>query len=290
MALAALMFCPVIVWNAAHHWQSFGYQGGRATGLHFRPLAPLTILAGEALFVLPWIWLPMIVLMLAAFRRGPAARAGWFLACGAVIPIILFAAVGAWSSTHILYHWAAPGYLFLFPLLGAWLAEWRSAWKGFAARMTAMILTLSALAITAELNFNFVPHLDKFFPAGKSPFLQAINWDSIAPEIPPGITAVAALRWYDAGKIGYALRERGITTTVFGPEPHEFGMSAPPSSLRGQTILIAAMPGDIAQIAQAYGPDFKSMKPGPALLVRDHGAILLVIPTLIGTDLLTAPP
>ena len=38
----------------------------------------------------------------------------------AFTPILLFTAVSLWSR-NVLFHWAAPGYLFLFPLLGAWL-------------------------------------------------------------------------------------------------------------------------------------------------------------------------
>ena len=33
-------------------------------------------------------------------------------------PIVLFALIAAWSGQRVLFHWAAPGYLMLFPLLG----------------------------------------------------------------------------------------------------------------------------------------------------------------------------
>ena len=114
-----LVFSPVIVWNATHHWASFAFQGERAAaGARFHPLGPLIVLGGEALFVLPWIWAPMMALFVAALRRGPAAWRSWLLACLAAPPIVLFALVAAWSSQRVLFHWAAPGYLMLFPLLG----------------------------------------------------------------------------------------------------------------------------------------------------------------------------
>ena len=77
--------------------------------------------------------------------------------------------------------------------------------------------------------------------------------------------------------------------TVFGPEPHEFGISTPPSALLGKTILLVAMPGDISAITRSYAPDFKSLTAGPALVVAYAGKVLLVIPTLIGTDLQKIP-
>jgi hypothetical protein len=99
---------------------------------------------------------------------------------------------------------------------------------------------------------------------------------------------VAALRWYDAGKIGYALGG-ALPVIVLGPEPHQFGISEPPASLIGHDILLLAMPGDVSAITAAYAPYFKSLRPAPALTVVHHGDVLLVIPVLLGTDLLRAP-
>ncbi len=285
LAIAAVLFTPVISWNAAHGWQSFAYQSGRATGLRLHPLAPLTIWGGEALFVLPWLWLPMIFLLIRALSRGPAQRPSWFLALLGVIPIILFAVIGIWSSTRILYHWASPGYLLLLPLLGDWASR-RGAWVRQIALFSGALLAGASLLIAAELTFGFIPRLDRVFPPGQSPLLQAVDWTSIRGQIPAG-DAVAALRWYDAGKIAYALP--GTTVTVFGPAPHEFGISTPPGSLIGREILVIAMPGDVSKIQTAYAPYFKTVSPGPALTVASHGAILLVIPTFIGHDLLRAP-
>ncbi len=76
-ALALLLFItPVVIWNVRHGWASIAFQGNRADGLRFQPLAPLAVWGGEALFVLPWIWVPLILLWLRALRRGPTEREG----------------------------------------------------------------------------------------------------------------------------------------------------------------------------------------------------------------------
>jgi 4-amino-4-deoxy-L-arabinose transferase-like glycosyltransferase len=288
--LAVAMFCPVVWWNAAHGWQSFHYQSGRAVGLRLHVFAPLTVWGGEALFVLPWLWLPMFLLLARALRKGPADRRSWLLAMLGVIPVTLFAAVGVWSSTHILYHWAAPGYLMLFPLLGKWAQSWRPTWRNAIAGVSAVLLAGAAGMIAAEENFAFVPDLDLRFPPGKSPLLQAVDWDSLRGELAGrDVQAVAALRWYDAGKVGYGLRG-AVPVTVFGAERHEFGISTPPASLLGKNVLLLAMPGDVSAITRQYAPYFKTLAPAPALTVTHHGAVLLVIPVLLGTDLLRTPP
>jgi hypothetical protein len=295
--LAAAMFLPVILWNASHGFQSFHYQGGRATGLRLHWGAPFSIWGGEALFVLPWLWLPMVGLLFAAIRRGPADRAGWMLAMLGVIPVLLFAIIGIWSSTRILYHWAAPGYLMLFPLLAQWIAGLRPRaawWMRFSIKIGAGLLAAASFLLIAEVGFAVLPGLNEFFPPGKSPLLQLIDWNSIRSELAASGAldnpklAVATLRWYDAGKIGYALRGR-LPVTVFGPEPHQFGISTPPASLLGDDVLIIAMPGDISAIAAEYAPDFRTITAAPALTVSSHGATLLVIPVLLGEDLRRAP-
>ncbi|MDE2008089.1 MAG: glycosyltransferase family 39 protein, partial [Rhodospirillales bacterium] len=120
--LALAVFSPVIAWNAAHHWASFAFQGDRALGLRLRPWEALIVLAGEALFVLPWLWAPMMAGFAGAARRGPGAWRGWLLMCLAAPPILIFALIAVVSRDRVLFHWAAPGYLMGFPLLGAWIA------------------------------------------------------------------------------------------------------------------------------------------------------------------------
>lgn len=291
--LAVLLALPILVWNINHDWISFSYQGGRALGLRLRPLMPLTIWGGEALYVLPWLWVPMVWVMLQGFKAGPRARSGWLLAWAGVIPVLLFALVGLWSHTRILYHWAAPGYLMLFPLLGDWAARQgqRQRLLGIVSLASAVLLGAASVLIVLLTQLGLPTMLAHGFKPGKSPMLQAVDWTSIEKALPPGIEAIATQRWFDAGKIGYALRRDGISTpvTVFGPEPHQFIISTPPASLLGKTILVVAMPGTLAQTQDRFASDFASFKPGPTLKVMDHGSILLMIPTFIGKDLKKVP-
>ena len=289
--LALALFSPVVFWNAQHHWASFNYQGGRATGLRLRPLMPLSVWGGEALYVLPWLWVPMVWVLLKAFRAGATSRASWLLAWAAIIPVLLFAVVGLWSRTHILFHWAAPGYLMLFPLLGDWATRRSSRLIGGVAAISGGLLAFAALLIVALVQFGLPPVMANAFKPGKSPMLQAVDWVSVGKTLPPGIDAVAAQRWFDAGKIGYALLRDGIDlpVTVFGREPHQFAFTTPPESLLGKTILIIAMPGSTTATWNRFASDFASLTPGPVLPVLDHGRILLLIPTFIGTDLQRVP-
>jgi 4-amino-4-deoxy-L-arabinose transferase-like glycosyltransferase len=78
--LAAALFTPVIAWNATHGWASLVFQGARAGVRKLDLAAPFATLAGEALFLLPWLWLPLAVLWARALLRGPKDPAPWLLA------------------------------------------------------------------------------------------------------------------------------------------------------------------------------------------------------------------
>jgi 4-amino-4-deoxy-L-arabinose transferase-like glycosyltransferase len=294
--IAFAVFSPVIIWNATHHFASFGYQGGRATGAAFHPLRPFIVWAGEALFVLPWIWLPMMFLLIRSLK--PAAdRRDRFLAMLAIIPVVLFSAIALWSSRKILYHWAAPGYLMLFPLLGQWIAS-RTALACrrimLAAIASAVLLAGIVLAGGAELAWGVIPGLNQAFPSGRSPELQAVDWSSVRTELARRgylhrpHTAIASLRWFDAGKIGFALHG-ALPVTVFGGDAHEFGITVPPAALIGDDVLIAAMPGDPAATMRHYAPRFARIEEIKPLTVIHDGRVLLRIPLLLGHDLLSWP-
>jgi 4-amino-4-deoxy-L-arabinose transferase-like glycosyltransferase len=294
--IALAVFSPVIIWNATHHWASFGYQGGRATGAAFHPLRPFMVWAGEALFVLPWIWLPMILLLIRSFR--PAAdRRDRFLSMLAMLPVLLFAAIALWSQRKILYHWAAPGYLMLFPLLGNWIAS-RTArvYRRICLAGTASATALACIVLAgcAQLAWGVIPGLNRAFPPGRSPELQAVDWSSLRTQLAARgylhrpHTALAALRWFDAGKIGFALRG-ALPITVFGGDAHEFATTAPPGSLIGDDVLIAAMPGDPAATMRHYAPRFAAIRAIRPVTVIHDGHVLLRIPILLGHDLLPWP-
>lgn len=121
--LATALFAPVVVWNARHGWASFAFQLGRAgsshpVGVWHRLGALATNVAGQAAWIFPWIWVPLVWALVSAFRRRPAEDRYWLFACLAVVPVALFTGVSLGGQPG-LPHWPASGYLFCFPLLGA---------------------------------------------------------------------------------------------------------------------------------------------------------------------------
>ena len=250
--LAALVFSPTLVWNMQHGWASLAFQGGRATANRLHLAGPLITFAGEALYLLPWIWLGLLMCL----GRGFAGR-DWrvLLLCWlAAPPILLFAGVSLWSR-QVLFHWAAPGYLMLFPLLGAWLAD--RAWAPRAARATAALLATVAMACVVLVRSDWrLP--------GSDPLLQARTWSALRPALTPLRLPIAATSWSDAGKVAIGM---GAANPVFclNPDAREFAFSTtPPPS--GDVVVVA--PGhSLAQMHAAYDAVFTAIEPLPPVRV-----------------------
>jgi 4-amino-4-deoxy-L-arabinose transferase-like glycosyltransferase len=240
-SIALLIFSPVILWNASHDWASFAFQTARASGFRFRPLMPFTTLAGEALFVLPWFWLPMVILGVRAFRSGWRDQ---MLACLAAPPIVVFALISAWSSQRVLYHWAAPGYLMLFPLLGRFVADqWeRPMVRGLIAGSAALCL-VSVTVIATQVQFDW---LRAMMPA-KDPTAEGMDWTSLRDDLSargllrPGVV-VGVPNWRDAGKIAHALGP-DVTVICLNRDSRQFGFASPAGRWIGADVLVL-MEGD----------------------------------------------
>jgi hypothetical protein len=287
VALAALVFSPVLIWNATHGWASFAFQGDRAVGLQFHPFAPLTTLGGEALFVLPWIWVPMMLLFVGGFRR----RAAWthrLLVFLAAPPILGFALISAWSSQRILFHWAAPGYLMLFPLLGeAIAARLDRLWLRRLIGATAVLVLAVVSTIALQIQFDWLG-ASLASVMREDPTREGLDWRSVRNDLhargllPPGSVA-AALSWRDAGKFGYAL---GPETSMLClcRDSRQFGFADPVSAFAGREVVVL-VPDPAGRAPDEAGRWFTSVEALPDTEIRLDDRLLRTVAVRLGHGL-----
>lgn len=244
--LALAVFSPALIWNIQNGWASLAFQSGRAAAARLQPFGPLITLAGEALFLLPWIWAGLMLVFWRGLRGGPAHWRSWLLTCLGAPPIVLFTVVSLWSR-QVLFHWAAPGYLMVFPLLGVWLSE--RDWAPRAAKWTAGFVAMLAVAVIIVV--RLVP---------LETTLQARDWTELRPQLAArGLFGqpIAAPSWSDAGKIGIGLGP-DIALFCLNVDAREFRFStAPPQS---GDVLIVAPRRTPAQMTAAYGDTFASIE------------------------------
>ena len=282
-ALALMIFAPVIVWNAQHDWASIAFQSGRARVQHIMPWAPIGVLAGQAAYLLPWLWLPLVVSLGRALRSGPADDRSWLLACLAIGPVSLFTLV-AWSGGRVFPHWAMPGYLFLFPLLGVGIegslaagSRWVRYWLvGSAISLALIVATVITLA-----HLPWPPVARPELARIKNPLDEAVDWTELATAVKataakhggdPGTPQllIAATRWHEAGKSDYALRGE-FPVICLCRDARGYGVMPWPADAAGSDVIIVGRGLSAPTVRQAYGHQFESIEELASVAIKQRG-------------------
>ena len=284
--VASVVFLPVLIWNARHGWVSFVFQAGRAGGA-VHPFGPLLAIAGQAAFLLPWIWAPLAWCGAVALRRGPADRGRWLLVCLAAPPILFFTATAFWGNA--LFHWAAPGYLMLLPLLGEAVARPRQTSRLARTWLlgTVAFVSLGVILVASEVRYDWLPGLAADFPFGRDPSLDVVDWTSLQTELKdrglldkPGLV-VATLKWHEAGKIDYALGGR-IPIICLGPDARQYGLAASSDDYFGADVLIVARHRSFEEIVGQFRYWFDAIEPVAPAMVTHAGRPAMELSLFIG--------
>lgn len=265
--IALACFAPVVIWNAQHEWVSFAFQGARATpaaGLHLDTF--LANIGGQLAWVLPWILVPLAASAWRSMRSGSGDAARWFLTWVAAGPIVLFTLVSLRGDVG-LPHWQAPGWLFLFPALGAGVAERLARGDAAAGRWlrwsvggyAALIVFLTSHASTGWLARVAPRAFERGDPTG-----DLVTWDAIGPALAragfdPGAQFVAATSWIQAGKAAVGAGP-GVAVACLCADPHHFRYAVDDRELLGRDAIIVhkARAGD--DVLQRFAPYFSMIE------------------------------
>ncbi|SDF12137.1 glycosyltransferase family 39 protein [Sporomusa acidovorans] len=252
--VAFIIFSPVLIWNYQHNWVSFVFQGSRGAVSGFYPGKLVANIAGQAIWVLPWIWLPLIWQFIKGITLGPSwsrfndfQDKRWFLCCLASGPILLFTVATLWGAQG-LFHWQAPGYLLVFPLLGqavnGWLRFGRRSVRIWLRFSVVSFLVLAAILGTHTASGWIKTVRPDWFAQG-DPSWEALNWMSLPGDLSGQgllggalkVDFLVARHWIDAGKIDYAMGG-SLPLLCLTEEPHHFAFMHNPADFRGKDALI----------------------------------------------------
>ncbi len=288
-ALACAALAPVIVWNLRHHWVSFLFQGGRAAGRHWRPAGPFATLGGEALFFLPWIFAPLLLLLWHAVRRGPRDPRGWLIGCLSVPSFLLFEIVSL--HAHVLFHWVAPALMLALPLLGEAVVGLRASSRRIRAALigTVCVVLAGVMLIASEVRYNWMPEAGEDFALGKDPDVAAMDWSTLREELDrrglagPG-RVIAATSWLDAGKIDYALLGESPVICL-GNDPREYGVIRPASSFDGSDVIIVAPKDTLASLSAKFADQFERIEAIRPVMLLHAGKPAMLLPLFVGRNM-----
>jgi 4-amino-4-deoxy-L-arabinose transferase-like glycosyltransferase len=243
--VAGLMFSPVIAWNWQHDWASFAFQSGRGDGDSVRLTGLLQSLGGQAVYLVPWFFLGLAVVLVRAWIGGPRREERWLLACLATLPIVIFTLLTLRSPG--LPHWPMPGWLFALPLLAEVLAGLRPVGKAISKG----IVGLTAVAIVGLIGLGVAQVRWGVLNLDPDPTAILQPWDGLREELEKrGLPAddrtfIATQNWRQAGRLNYLFGREVPVLCLCGDARH-FGYVNETADFAGWTGIIIDVPKAIA--------------------------------------------
>jgi hypothetical protein len=294
--MALVVFLPVVVWNSEHDWVALLFQAKRVDAAHHISLVrPLMSVAAQAVYLSPWLFAPMAFAWVAALRRGPASPKTWFLALLAAGPIVLFTA--ATIIAPGLPHWPMPGWLFVFPLAGAWVAGFARRRPGIAraaAFASGTLLVVAGLALGLNANTGWLTENLSADAAQSDPTLDLIDWTEVREALAVRhldhgeIAAVAATHWMEAGKLNYAVG-RSVPVLCLCADPQEFRYLSEPQRFAGKTLLVIGAHKELRTPEASLGRWFSSVHALAPIMLHRGGRPVLTLMVVRGTGFSPAP-
>jgi 4-amino-4-deoxy-L-arabinose transferase-like glycosyltransferase len=282
--IALLLLAPALVWNAQHDWISVTFQAQRGEARQFNLGALLALLSGQMLFLLPLVWLALVVVGVKAVRKGPASARDWLLVCLGSGPIIVFTLIGLWAH-RVLPHWAMPGYLLLTPLLGRevaralalsqrWVKPFLWLGAGTTGVLVPVIVIIALLPWPVITLFGSRPVPD--------PLIETVSWAPAARELrrrglldAPGLVAVGT-SWHEAAKLDVALG--GLAPVLcLALDPRGYGINVRAPDFVGRDAVIVGHTLTPAQIEGTYAPYFEALTREPDIVVPRNGRPALTL-------------
>ena len=289
LAVAALLFTPVIVWNANNHWASFAFQGsdrwtnsGRF-GLHVLIgsaallLTPFGLIAAvRALRPRAWKGLP------AAEVGLSSARARLFMLCYTIVPLSVFAASSLRNSPRV--NWTGPIWLAVLPAIGLALSPTMLSRRAFRFCSGGI---LACMAIYGALLAFIVAGLPGA-PAGQDLSLYSA-WrefgttverieDNLAQEIGGQPMVVGMHRYSIASELAFYDDDRDGMEEMTGP--HLFGRKSlmwaywrTPEEVSGKTLLLVDF-DEGALRKKELEEQFSSLGAVRKEAIRKHGRVV----------------
>jgi 4-amino-4-deoxy-L-arabinose transferase-like glycosyltransferase len=239
-AIAALLFLPVVRWNAAHDWVSFRFQlqHGLVPKGRSGPLArELSLLGGQILLVSPLLFVGLVLAVAGAFRREAPRRA--LLATVATFVAGFF----LWSALRrsVEPNWLAPAVL---TAAVVYATGARPRWERAAIGLGVVMV----IAIYVQVLAPFLP-----FPAGRDPSAQGAGWRQAALQLDAVRQAqttqhvwLAANRYQDAAELAFHLpRHPTVYSLNIDGRPNQYDLWPRfPQAARTGDVLILVLPDE----------------------------------------------
>lgn len=287
---------PVLWWNYNNNWASFVFQGARAgTGRHFQlhPEWFFRSIGGQALWLLPWIWVPTARELWRSFKQRATVKAYSFSFWISILPIVFFTIVTLWADLEYHFHWQAPGYMMLFIPLGFAIdknmtgtdKQQRSIkrWLNFSTYFTVIVIAVFGLHMVTGFWQSYGPKwiVNQFVPNSLDPTMQGVDYSDIGTRfekegwVQNKKIFAGSDRWWLTGKVDWALKGQ-MPIICLSPDPRNLAFLVDPKTLLGDDAVFVAQNSQ-ASIDYDVKPFFDNIKRLPDIPIVRNGVTELYL-------------
>ncbi|EHQ24495.1 ArnT family glycosyltransferase [Mucilaginibacter paludis] len=300
--ITILFASPILWWNYHNAWVSFAFQGSRAGSDGKFVLHPdwfLRSFIGQACWILPWIWIPVMRQLYKAFKERNNSEAYSFILWTSVLPIVFFTVITLWADLQYHFHWQAPGYLMLFMPLGYAIdqnlnnpekARSTRRWLRFSASFTIITITFLSLHMVTGFWQWYGPKyiVNRTHLGIDDPTIEGNDYLDIKTRfekegwLKNDKVFAGCTRWWLTGKVDWALKgEKPIV--CFSYDPRNLAFLVDPGTLKGDDAVLITQ-NDTTSIYQDVIPFFDKVKRVPDIIVTRNGRPELHLATFYCTN------
>ncbi|MBB3458239.1 dolichol-phosphate mannosyltransferase [Rhizobium sp. BK313] len=270
VAVAALLFSPVIYWNATHGWASFAFQSsGR---LQSATTFSLPALISSAAILLTPLGLVAAIAALTTRNAGifgtkadpDATRRSVFIKIYTIVPLLVFVAFSLFHEVKL--NWTGPLWLALLPAISATIVAASSnvsRFDGVLQRLwvptvTTMLVVYGLGLHYLVLGFPMVGHFGNIrtLPVAWQEFGRETGLieHSVEQETGKQVLLAGMDKYFVASEIAFYDRvdDDAVRTSVgrgaFGQDSLMYGYWFKPADLQGRTVILFGLKrGDLEQ-------------------------------------------
>lgn len=172
LALSAIIFLPVVIWNVQHDWVSFKFQLNHGLGQEkvFDPGSLGDFLGAQAGVVNPFFFLPLLYFSIRHFKKNLLDEKLAFLFWPFAFTFLFFTYGASFTKSEA--NWTAPAYITGVVLLAYWLDQVNKRWICYVG----IVLTIVLLALVK------FPEIFPFLPPNAVIKSQLYGYDAIFKE------------------------------------------------------------------------------------------------------------
>ena len=160
VAIAAMLFTPVVLWNAQHDWASFAFQGSRRVQGSFRFSfhelvgSAMILLTPFGLFACIRVLLRRVQIFKEAVNFSDSARASLFTLAYTLAPLTVFVAFSVFHAVKL--SWTGPIWLALLPALSASIVAVGDDWRHDGVVRKLWFPTIAATLVIYGIGLHFL--------------------------------------------------------------------------------------------------------------------------------------